>query len=479
MPGLLLCAALAAGCSFQSYSAKPLDAAATADALRARDPLGSGFQAYLAQQGYAPLPPAAWGLRELTYSALYFHPDLDVARATWRAAQAAEIRAGERRNPGIATTTEHHSERLNGDSPWTFGLEIELPIETGGKRAARIDQAERLTEASRIEIAAAAWKVRSRLQASWIEYQASSAAIGLLEEELALRDEMVAMLEARLHAGMISSVELTSARLLQQQAKQALERERTRQAVLKVDLAHDAGLTADKLDQLPLARPQADERLSAESARRAFMQDTARQVRESALLNRLDIRAALVRYDAAEAGLRLEIARQYPDITLSPGYSYDQGDRIWSIGFSTLLALLNRNEAGIAAAEAQRELEASRFRALQAEILKELESRAAAYRRAILDLAQAEQLQRAQAERVRQSRRQFEQGQIDRLEYAGVRLESLTARQNAIRAEFDTRRAARALEASMQVPLENLTPPPQETARETRPSVISETRHEP
>lgn len=460
LSGLML-VSLLSGCAFQTYTAKPLDLNAISSELRARDPLGDGFQSYLQSHGYAAdqLPVKHWGLAEFTYSALYFHPDLDVARATWRASVAAEKTAGQRPNPGISVDTERHSETSAGISPWLFGLAIDIPLETGGKRQARIDRATSLSQAARIEIAQTAWQVRSRVHASWIAYQASVAQSRLLEEELALRSEIVAMMEARLRAGMASSLESTNARLFMQRTRQALDTEKALQAELHARLATDAGISSGKLGNIHIASGEAQ---TLQAARKAFMDDPARQdkLQEAALLNRLDIRAALARYDAAEARLRLEIARQYPDIVLSPGYSYDQGDKIWSLGFSTLLSLLNRNEGNIAEADAQRELEAARFKALQAEVIGQLDGRRAAYLQTLGTLEDTRQLLEAQRERTRMIEKQFEQGIADRLELTTARLENLLLQQALIANETRVQRAAHALEETIQQPLENPLPMP-------------------
>ncbi|MDP2248536.1 MAG: TolC family protein, partial [Nitrosomonadales bacterium] len=331
---------LVSGCAYQSYSAKPLEVTAIASEFRQRDPLSQDFQSYLKSQGYdeQQLPIQHWGLNELTYSALYFHSDLDVARAMWRSTQAGESIAGLRPNPGISGGIERHSDTENGISPWTFLLAIDIPIETGGKRQARMDSASSLSEASRIEVAQAAWKVRSRVHASWIAYQAALSQTQLLEEELSLRTEIVEMLEARLRAGMVSSLETANARLLLQKNQQQLDTEKAKLAEHESKLANHAGLSLTGLNKITLA--SADKAL-LKTQREHFISDSEAfdKLQEAALLNRLDVRAALARYDATEAKLRLEIARQYPDIVLSPGYSYDQGDKIWSIGISTLLSL--------------------------------------------------------------------------------------------------------------------------------------------
>lgn len=472
--GLRLSAAilsvLLSGCAYQTYSAKPVDLTAIATEFRARDPLSSDFQTYLKSQGYdeTELPVQHWGLNELTFSALYFHSDLDVARATWRAAQAAEAIAGQRPNPGISGDVERHSEHDNGVSPWTFGLAIDIPIDIAGKRQARMDRAGSLSEAARIEIAQAAWKVRSRVYASWIEWQHAQRQVNLLEQEHALRSEIAEMLEARLRAGMASSLELSNARLQLQNSRQLLDTEKARLAELKARLASHAGLPLEGLNKIQLSPP--DE--AVVNSRRQYLTskpDLLDQLRESALLNRLDIRAALARYEAAEARLRLEIARQYPDIVLSPGYSYDQGDKIWSFGLATLLSLLNRNQANIAEAEAQREIEAAKIRALQTQIIGELEGRSAAYLQTVSSVNDARQLVAAQAERTGLTAKQFDEGFADRLELTSARLENLQAHRNLLAGEIRMQYAIHALEETLQQPLETSLSMPDDLGIEARP----------
>lgn len=476
---VLVLTALLAGCAYQSYSAKPLDITSISNEFRARDPFSQEFQSYLKTQGYTDeqLPPQNWGLSELTYSALYFHSDLDVARAMWRASLASEKIAAQRPIPSISTDIENHSEHENGISPWTFGLTIDLPIETGGKRQARIDRATSLSEAARIEIAQTAWKVRSRLHASWLSYQASLSQTELLKNELQLRSEISNMLDARLRAGMASSLESANSRLLQQRTQQLLDSELANLANLKSTLANHAGLSIQAMNKINIA---AVDQQSVERRRQAFVSDneSANQLQESALLNRLDIRAALARYDAAEAKLRLEIARQYPDIILSPGYSYDQGDKIWSLGLGALLSMIHKNKGNIAEAEAQRELEAAKFKALQATVIGELDGRKAAYLQSLNSLSDAKTLLEAQLQRASLMQKQFDQGAADRLELTTAKLENIIAQQTVILSEIRVQRAAHALEEAMQYPLENPLPMP-DTFEQEPPAAPSIEREQP
>jgi outer membrane protein TolC len=448
LAAITLTGAFLSSCGFQTYKPQPIDPAQSIARYQAHDPDSEAFSQYLIAQGYSEnsLPIKQWGVQELVLSALYFHPELDVARAQWHAAQAAEITSGESRNPGISSILENHSETAGGISPWTYGLSIDIPIETGGKRQARIDRARSLSAAARIDIAQAAWKVRSRVIASLIDYNASRAQGQLLQKELDLRSQIVAMLKARLNVGMVSNTEISTARLQLQNAQQTLATEKGRELELRAILASNAGLPIEVFNKIDLAAPPS---ITQESPL------SSNELQQSALLNRLDIRAALARYDAAEARLRLEIARQYPDIVLSPGYSFDQGDRIWSLGLSTLLSLLNKNEGLIAEAQALRETEAAQFNALQVQIINDLEQATAAYAAAIEQLQKFRQIETSHLNRLQQTQHQFDAGLADRLELTAAELETVTARHHMLIAIYKVKRAKITLENAMQRPLNN------------------------
>ncbi len=86
---------------------------------------------------------------------------------------------------------------------------------------------------------------------------------------------------------------------------------------------------------------------------------SAVQVQRDAVLNRLDIRRSLAQYAAAEAAVHSEIAKQYPNFNIGPGYTYEERNSFFTVGFSTSLPVFNRNQGPIAEAESRR----STFRA--------------------------------------------------------------------------------------------------------------------
>jgi cobalt-zinc-cadmium efflux system outer membrane protein len=451
LASLTIAACLTGACAHQTYQSKTIDPQQTAEQLVTRDLNSPELHRYMESQGYAAdsFPLQTWGLRELTLAAFHYHPQLAVARAQWRAAQAQQIIAGQKPNPTLSNVLEHHSDTAGGISPWALGLGIEIPIETGGKRQARIDQAVHLTEAARLSIGQQAWEIRSQVQSALIEYRAATRKLELLNREIVLQTAIASMLQKRLVAGLISDIDLATARLQLQKLQNTHAAESARSSELRAQLASAVGIPASALvnirieDALPPA-PTFDKLPGAE-------------VQRAALLNRLDIRSALARYDAAESRLRLEIARQRPDIVLSPGYMFDQGDNIWSLGFSLLLNLAHKNEGPIAEAEAERELQARQFEALQARVINEQGLALAQYESRLAELGKAESMVRAQQQNMGRSERQFKAGHIDRLEWTTAQLEGLIAEQGKLDASIRLAKALAALEDAIQRPLDGST----------------------
>ncbi|MCA9298720.1 MAG: TolC family protein, partial [Phycisphaerales bacterium] len=60
-------------------------------------------------------------------------------------------------------------------------------------------------------------------------------------------------------------------------------------------------------------------------------------------------------YEVAEQSLRLEVRRQYPDLSIGAGYGRESGEDRLLLGLSIPVPLWNRNQGPIAEAEAARE----------------------------------------------------------------------------------------------------------------------------
>ena len=438
-------------CTHQPYQAKPLNPAAVNAKLANKDATSADFKSYLSRLGYAQaddknkLPFAEWGIDELTLCALYFNPTLDVAKAQLVLAGINVSTADQRQSPTISGRTAR-SNQANGDkSPWAFGLEVEIPIETTNKRQIKVEEAQYLKEVARLDVADVAWQLRSKIAKDLLDFHENIAQQQQLNSELIIQNSLVQMLQKRAQLGATSNTELNAAKLLQQKSQFLLNSEQSKSVQMRVALAADVGLSDEKFALLQL-KP-----LDIEAA--LLTAPSPPQLQQKALLNRLDIRRGLAKYGAAESKIKLEIAKQTPDISLSPGFAFEFGDSIWSLGFATLLNLLNKNATLIAQATQLREIEGAQFEALQAGVIADANLANAAFVASQQHVTQLRQQLAAQQQVTQKLQRQLEAGQLDRYELSQNKLITSLLQQQLLIAKFKQLNALVALENSVQMPL--------------------------
>jgi outer membrane protein TolC len=176
------------------------------------------------------------------------------------------------------------------------------------------------------------------------------------------------------------------------------------------------------------------------------------EARQRALRGRADIGARLDEYAASEAALKLELARQYPDVHLGTGYQFDQGQNRWALGLSMELPVLNQNQGPIAEALAARAAAEASFVSTQAAVIAEVE---AAVARREAAQARFEQMCDLAAERSRNLRRvrsALRLGSVDRVAEVTAELEALRAARAAGEAEMEMQQALFALGCAVQDP---------------------------
>ncbi|MGH8728462.1 MAG: TolC family protein [Burkholderiales bacterium] len=437
-----LLAALA-GCAFQSYSSKPIDAQQTAAAFDERSVTDPSLREYLQSHGVVEWPVANWGLHELTLLAFYYHPDLELARANAALARAQEFTARQPLNPGFEVLPEYHS-LTEWRSPWSLHFQAQIPVVTQGKREIAAEQAGYLAQAAELNVGNTAWQVRNRLRSRLLDAFAAREDLRLLRAESADRNETLKLLEKRVAVGMIASHETAIARERALDAALRLER---RQGQLEEALAGIAEA---------LGLPQREARsleLKLDAFREAPPIDDFAAAKREALINRLDIRRSLLEYAAAEAALQLEIARQYPDFNLKPGYAFDQDDNVWSLGLALVLPLLNKNEGPIREAQERREIKAREFLALQSQVIAQSESAATRYEAARAELLKAEELTRLAEVQNEATKSRFDAGEADRLDLVNARLAVTSAQQAKTAAAIRLQHARGALEDALQRPV--------------------------
>jgi cobalt-zinc-cadmium efflux system outer membrane protein len=430
------------------YTPKPVTAAKTLDDFEARRLDSPDLLQFLEKNGSPSAPPKTWNLEALTLVALYYHPDLDVARAQWWAAEAGRITAGERPNPTLSLLAGYNSTTPASEmTPWIPETSLEIPIETAGKRGYRIVQAQNLSEAARLNILSTAWEVRSHLRQAFLDLYAATETETLLAAQQAVQTENVRILEAQLAVGEAAPSDVTQARLALANSRLAANDAAQQKDQSRVRLAGALGLPVQALEGAGL---------SFDSLLKPRLDLPTIDMRRKALLGRADILAGLSEYAGADAALRLEIAKQYPDLNLGPNFQLDQTDAKWTLGLSFILPLLSRNKGPIAEAEARRTEAAARFLALQSKTIGDIEIAAASCRAAAGKIRTAEDMRQSLLKSEAAARARYELGEISKLEWLGVRIELAASELARLDALVKALQAAGELENALQSPLDRI-----------------------
>jgi len=208
---------------------------------------------------------------------------------------------------------------------------------------------------------------------------------------------------------------------------------------------------------------------------------TSVDARRAALRSRADILAALADYAAAEADLRLEIAKQYPDLHFGPGYAWNSGnagDSQWSLGLTLELPVLDQNQGPIAEAEARRRLAAAKFVELQSQVIGQIDRAVAGFRMARSQLETGDALLAAEQQQQKSAEAQLEAGAADRLDLLNVQLEFDSASLAQLDNETQFQSAFGQLEDAMQSPLSMSDAVVQQT-RQNSSEIKPSSNHEP
>jgi outer membrane protein TolC len=366
----------------QSYQPEPVDLVAHADAFAARLPGAGSVRDYVeALRQRLPAAPAydpsdGIGLHEAQLLALLFNPGLRTARLRAGVAAANRDYAGLWQDPVLGADFAKILEDV--PHPWVVAGQIAFTIPiTGGPGLAR-DLAD------------------AKLALAWTEARAAESQV-LAELDRRLVEWAVAQEQTRVLRDVIERVrqlETTAQRLAAAQQITNLEaRTFTLERVgRETELLRQQASARDKelaLKQVLGLAPAAEVTFQGELTVELRVADAA--ARATALRDgpRLALRAH--EHAVSERGLALAIRKQWPDLTLAPGYQEEDGEPRAALGFSLPLPLWNRNRREIAEARAERAAAAERLRA-------ELELN-------LQDLARAELLLQS----ARDQRRQLEQ----------------------------------------------------------------------
>ena len=318
-------------------------------------PVLDAFPATLEARRLTEKPPEAeWTPSDLLAAALARNPNIARAASAYRSAAAASKAARVRPALSLTLTAEYSRDA----SPWLYGAQSDLPLDLRSRRDARWTAADLGLLQAYYDYGDAIWAVRNDLARARLDRLSADREIVLASAISAARQLRLDRMEARVEAGEDARPTALLARTDAAGARRRLADLLARQDQANIALAYALGVSPVALTDLKLA-PEI-------TPAPAVIIETPRVQLVQA---RRDVLRAVAAYDLVENALRLEVARQYPEVRLGPGYSWDHG--VAKLPFNLNLALppSDMNRANIALAEAKRSEAGRALEAIQAQVL--------------------------------------------------------------------------------------------------------------
>ncbi len=445
---LVAAALLLCGCaSYERYEPLKLDPTSTEAAFRARslsDPeLLDYVRAHLHEER---AQEQKWDLSRLTLAAFFGRLDLAAMRSHLAVVRAGVGTAAQRPNPSLDLHTQFNLDSAPGQSPWILGFGFSFPIETGEKRERRVELARALVRAAEIEGSEALWHARSAVRAACVELAFSARTLASAQERRDVLSNVATAIEQRLQAGEVARIELDQVRAELAGLEVELEAARTTHAKARGSLSSALGLPPAAGDGIEI-----DVDDLAAVPPRDLLDGPAFQ--RAGLANRLDVQRRLAEVVIADADLRQDIAKQYPNLSLGPGYEWDQEENKFGVAASVELPVFHHHQAQVDEARSRRDEAAARFLATQAEAIGRIEAARLSFTSALSELDRSLVLTTARRAAQASIERGVDAGELDRLESTRARLAVFEAERLELLATRRTQDALGALEDAIQRPL--------------------------
>lgn len=337
---------LLAGCA--GYERRDLDVNATREAWLARTADNESVLAFakkLSEQEHVTNfdPHDGLTLAEGEVVALVFNPDLRIARLEANVAKAGEMFAGLWEDPVLGVDMERVVRGAEGANPWVVGGTVELTLPLSGRLDAAKSHASAVARAELDRVAAKEWATRAALRELWLEWSAAQHRAEVGKETVERSREVSDIAELQKNAGVMSRTDarLFAVELASKDADLIGLNAHAKELELQVRamMGLPASDTTELVASLVLESTELDE-----DALRAQIEAT-----------NPELAAVRAQYEVAEQALRTEVRKQYPDLVIGPGLATDRGDDRVLLGIRLPLSLWNRNQKGVAEADAKRE----------------------------------------------------------------------------------------------------------------------------
>ena len=181
------------------------------------------------------------------------------------------------------------------------------------------------------------------------------------------------------------------------------------------------------------------------------------------------LRELAARYEVSEQKLRLEVARQYPDITLGPNYEREGKTDRYGLSLGISLPLFDQNQRAIADAKAERTAARSRYVAAMRQLQTGIDRDHARLTLAREELTAATEQKRAVTSLRALARTSLEEGTIEPWRYLDALRRFISVARNelvALRAIYDAELALERSSATFRLDFESFHESAKDTAED-------------
>ncbi|MES2162948.1 MAG: TolC family protein [Pseudomonadota bacterium] len=215
-------------------------------------------------------------------------------------------------------------------------FQLSQPLELGGKRAARVQAAERGRDSAAAELALRQAEIRAAVIDGWFAVLAAQEHVRLAQQAAELAQRAAGATARRVVAGKVSPVEETRARVAASSVQLDLIRARSLLAGARQRLATLWGNPAPRFERVDGAIEALPELAPAEAMRSRLQRAPALALARSELARR-------------QALAQVEVSKRTPDLTLNVGgkRSEELGRTQAIFGISLPLPLFDRNQGSV------------------------------------------------------------------------------------------------------------------------------------
>lgn len=263
--------------------------------------------------------------------ALEGNPEVAAAKRQWEATEGQVLQGRSRPNPELAYSLEDTRSKTRTQS-W----QLNLPVELGGKRAARTKAAEKTREQAQAQLAELQATVRANVAAAYFDVLTAQERLVLARDSAALAKSSTDTVSKRVAAGKVSPVEESKARVAE--------------AGVRVELAQAASEQRNALSRLFALLGRIDAPYTVLEGKAENLPSVPSLVDLQPLIaSSPGVVLARIEVDRRKALTDLEQSKRVPDVTVSVGMqrSNETQRNVLLFGVSVPLPVFDRNQGNL------------------------------------------------------------------------------------------------------------------------------------